>query len=58
MTSSESAVIFAILFLLPATPFIVVAYPPVGTTNLRFTDASLPRSHLFDASGRTIGETV
>lgn len=47
MTSSRSAVIFALLLLVPATVYVlfIVAYPLVDTVNLSFTNAGLPRTY-------------
>jgi len=47
MTSSKSATIFALVFLIPATLYVlvIVAYPLVDTINLSFTNAGLPKSY-------------
>jgi multiple sugar transport system permease protein len=47
MTSSRSAVLFALLLLVPATIYVlfIVAYPLVDTVNLSFTNAGLPRTY-------------
>ena len=70
MTSSKSAVIFALVFLIPATLYVlvIVAYPLVDTVNLSFTNAGLPKSYhwvgwdnyvkIFNATfGTVIGRT-
>jgi multiple sugar transport system permease protein len=47
MTSSRSALLFALVFLIPATLYVlvIVAYPLVDTVNLSFTNAGLPKSY-------------
>ena len=49
MINSKSAVTFALLFLIPATLYVlaIVAYPLVDTINLSFTNAGLPRTYNF-----------
>ena len=49
MINSKSAVTFALIFLIPATLYVlaIVAYPLVDTINLSFTNAGLPRTYNF-----------